>query len=122
MAESLGEHTFARQLAPLRADPADDAEQVTQALAGEPLRVLEERGEWALVETGYAADEIDLFIPHQANKRILDGIVKKVGVAPEKIVITLDKHGNTSAASIPLALNDAFESHRDRLRAVRALR
>ena len=54
MAESLGEHTFARQLAPLRADPADDAEQVTQALAGEPLRVLEERGEWALVETGYA--------------------------------------------------------------------
>ncbi len=65
-----------------------------------------------LVETGYAADEIDLFIPHQANKRILDGIVKKLGVAPEKIVITLDKHGNTSAASIPLALNDAFESHR----------
>ncbi|HKS77941.1 MAG TPA: C40 family peptidase, partial [Gaiellaceae bacterium] len=54
MAQSLGEHTFARQLAPLRADPADDAEQVTQALAGEPLRVLEERGEWALVETGYA--------------------------------------------------------------------
>lgn len=65
-----------------------------------------------LVETGYAADEIDLFIPHQANKRILDGIVKKLGVAPEKIVMTLDKHGNTSAASIPLALNDAFESHR----------
>jgi 3-oxoacyl-[acyl-carrier-protein] synthase III len=65
-----------------------------------------------LVETGYAPDEIDLFIPHQANKRILDGIVKKLGVAPEKIVITLDKHGNTSAASIPLALNDAFESHR----------
>jgi peptide/nickel transport system substrate-binding protein len=54
MAESLGEHTFARQLAPLRAHPADDAEQVTQALAGEPLRVLEERGDWVLVETDYA--------------------------------------------------------------------
>ena len=67
-----------------------------------------------LVETGYAADEIDLFIPHQANKRILDGIAKKLGVAPEKIVMTLHKHGNTSAASIPLALNDAFESHRVR--------
>ncbi|MBS0235574.1 MAG: ketoacyl-ACP synthase III [Proteobacteria bacterium] len=65
-----------------------------------------------LVETGYAPDEIDLFIPHQANKRILDGIVKKLGVAPEKIVMTLDKHGNTSAASIPLALNEAFEAHR----------
>jgi len=54
MAESLGEHTFARQLAPLRAEPAADAEQVTQALAGEPLRVLEERGDWVRVETAYA--------------------------------------------------------------------
>jgi gamma-D-glutamyl-L-lysine dipeptidyl-peptidase len=54
MPESLGEHTFARQLAVLRADPAEEAEQVTQALAGEPLRVLEERGDWACVETAYA--------------------------------------------------------------------
>ncbi|MEQ1651756.1 MAG: beta-ketoacyl-ACP synthase III [Hyphomicrobium sp.] len=68
--------------------------------------------EETLVETGYAADEIDLFIPHQANKRILDGIAKKLNVAPGKIVMTLDKHGNTSAASIPLALNQAFEDHR----------
>jgi 3-oxoacyl-[acyl-carrier-protein] synthase-3 len=68
--------------------------------------------EETLVETGFAADEIDLFIPHQANKRILDGIAKKLNVPPEKIVMTLDKHGNTSAASIPLALNQAFEDHR----------
>jgi 3-oxoacyl-[acyl-carrier-protein] synthase III len=68
--------------------------------------------EETLVETGYAADEIDLFIPHQANKRILDGIVKKLNVSPAKVVMTLDKHGNTSAASIPLALNQAFEDHR----------
>jgi gamma-D-glutamyl-L-lysine dipeptidyl-peptidase len=54
MVESLGEHTFARQLAPLRAEPREDAEQVTQALAGEPLRVLEERGDWVRVETAYA--------------------------------------------------------------------
>jgi cell wall-associated NlpC family hydrolase len=54
MSESLGEHTFARQLAPLRAEPDADAEQVTQALAGEPLRVLEDRGDWVRVETGYA--------------------------------------------------------------------
>ena len=65
-----------------------------------------------LVETGYTSDEIDLFIPHQANKRILDGIAKKLNVSPEKVVMTLDKHGNTSAASIPLALNEAFEAHR----------
>jgi len=68
--------------------------------------------EETLISTGYAADDIDLFVPHQANKRILDGIAKKLGVSPEKIVITLNKHGNTSAASIPLALNEAFEAHK----------
>jgi gamma-D-glutamyl-L-lysine dipeptidyl-peptidase len=54
MAESLGEHTFARQLAALRAEPSDAAEQVTQALAGEPLLVLEKSADWARVETAYA--------------------------------------------------------------------
>ena len=68
--------------------------------------------EETLITTGYTADEIDLYVPHQANKRILDGIARKLGVGPEKIVVTLEKHGNTSAASIPLALNDAFEAHR----------
>ena len=68
--------------------------------------------EETLVASGYAADEIDLFIPHQANRRILDGVAKKLGVSPDKIVMTLDEHGNTSAASIPLALNAAFEQHR----------
>ncbi len=68
--------------------------------------------EETLVATGYTADEIDLYVPHQANQRILDGIARKLGVDPNKIVITLAKHGNTSAASIPLALNQAFEEHR----------
>jgi 3-oxoacyl-[acyl-carrier-protein] synthase-3 len=68
--------------------------------------------EETLVMTGFAANEIDLFVPHQANQRILDGIAKKLGVDPGKIVMTLDKHGNTSAASIPLALNEALEQHR----------
>jgi cell wall-associated NlpC family hydrolase len=54
MPESLGERTFARQLAPLRKEPRDDAEQVTQALPGEPLTVLEERDGWARVHTHYA--------------------------------------------------------------------
>jgi gamma-D-glutamyl-L-lysine dipeptidyl-peptidase len=54
MAESLDEHTFVCQLAALRSAPRDDAEQVTQALRGEPLRVLEERGAWVRVETAYA--------------------------------------------------------------------
>mgnify|MGYP005858707257 FL=1 len=68
--------------------------------------------EETLVKTGYAADEIDLYVPHQANQRILDGIAKRLGVSPAKIMTTLAKHGNTSAASIPLALNQAFEEHR----------
>lgn len=68
--------------------------------------------EETLVETGYAADEIDLYVPHQANKRILDGIAKRLSISPDKIVYTLSKHGNTSAASIPLALNVAFEDRR----------
>ncbi len=68
--------------------------------------------EETLVATGHAADEIDLFVPHQANARILDGIAKKLGVAPEKIMKTLSRHGNTSAASIPLALAAAVDEHR----------
>lgn len=56
--------------------------------------------------------DIDWFVPHQANKRILDGTAKKVGIAPEKVVITLEKHGNTSAASIPLALVTAVRDGR----------
>jgi len=68
--------------------------------------------EETLVMTGYASDEVDLYVPHQANKRILDGIAKRLNIPPSKIVFTLAKHGNTSAASIPLALNQAFEEHR----------
>lgn len=68
--------------------------------------------EETLVMTGYAPDEIDLYVPHQANKRILDGIAQRLGIRPDKVVYTLAKHGNTSAASIPLALNQALEDHR----------
>ena len=66
----------------------------------------------ALVASGFSAEDIDWFVPHQANKRILDGTAKKVGIADHKVVITLDKHGNTSAASIPLALDVARKDGR----------
>ena len=58
----------------------------------------------AFEETGTTAEELNCLVPHQANRRIIDGSAKKLGIAPEKVVITVDKHGNTSAASIPLAL------------------
>jgi 3-oxoacyl-[acyl-carrier-protein] synthase-3 len=66
----------------------------------------------AFKATGYTADDIDWFVPHQANKRIIDGSAKKLGIAPGKIVTTVDRHGNTSAASIPLALADAVADRR----------
>jgi 3-oxoacyl-[acyl-carrier-protein] synthase-3 len=62
--------------------------------------------------TGYGAADIDWFVPHQANKRIIDGSAHKLGIAPEKVVLTVDRHGNTSAASIPLALVDAVADRR----------
>jgi 3-oxoacyl-[acyl-carrier-protein] synthase-3 len=62
--------------------------------------------------TGYTASDIDWFVPHQANKRIIDDSAHKLGIAPEKVVITVDQHGNTSAASIPLALNAAVRDGR----------
>jgi 3-oxoacyl-[acyl-carrier-protein] synthase-3 len=63
-------------------------------------------------DTGYTADDIDWFVPHQANKRIIDGSAHKLGIAPEKVVTTVDLHGNTSAASIPLALDVAIKDGR----------
>jgi 3-oxoacyl-[acyl-carrier-protein] synthase-3 len=63
-------------------------------------------------DTGYSADDIDWFVPHQANKRIIDGSAHKLGIAPEKVVTTVDRHGNTSAASIPLALDVAIKDGR----------
>ena len=64
------------------------------------------------VDSGYTAEDIDWFVPHQANKRIIDASAVKLGIAPEKVVITVDKHGNTSAASIPLALSVAVADGR----------
>jgi 3-oxoacyl-[acyl-carrier-protein] synthase-3 len=66
----------------------------------------------AFKATGYGAADIQWFVPHQANKRIIDGSAHKLGIAPEKVVITVDRHGNTSAASIPLALDTAHKDGR----------
>ncbi|WP_274424023.1 beta-ketoacyl-ACP synthase III [Chelativorans sp. YIM 93263] len=65
-----------------------------------------------LNQTGVAAEELDWFVPHQANKRIIDASAKKLGIAEEKVVVTVDLHGNTSAASVPLALAHAVSQDR----------
>jgi len=66
----------------------------------------------AFEATGLNADSIDWFVPHQANKRIIDASAHKLHIAPEKVVLTVDRHGNTSAASIPLALSVARKDGR----------
>jgi 3-oxoacyl-[acyl-carrier-protein] synthase-3 len=68
--------------------------------------------ERAFEATGYTADDIDWFVPHQANRRIIDSSAQKLGIAPHKVVCTVGQHGNTSAASIPLALAAARADQR----------
>jgi len=68
--------------------------------------------EAAYEATGMTSEDIDWFVPHQANKRIIEASAKKLGIAEEKVVLTVDIHGNTSAASIPLALNEAASAGR----------
>lgn len=65
-----------------------------------------------LDEAGIGIDEIDWIVPHQANKRILDGTARKLKIDPGKVVVTIDKHANTSAASVPLALHTAVSDGR----------
>lgn len=68
----------------------------------------------AFAEAGLTADDLDWFVPHQANRRIIEASADKLGIAREKVVITVDRHGNTSAASIPLALDAAKKDGRIR--------
>ena len=68
--------------------------------------------EAAYAATGLTSADLDWFVPHQANRRIIDASAKKLDIAPEKVVVTVDRHGNTSAASIPLALCEAVSDGR----------
>lgn len=68
--------------------------------------------EEVVAEAGVSLSDIDWLVPHQANKRILDSTAKKLGIDPAKVVITVDQHANTSAASVPLALDVAVQDGR----------
>jgi 3-oxoacyl-[acyl-carrier-protein] synthase-3 len=65
-----------------------------------------------LADAGLTASEVDWVVPHQANARILDATARKLGLPPEKVVVTVDQHANTSAASVPLALDAAVRDGR----------
>jgi 3-oxoacyl-[acyl-carrier-protein] synthase-3 len=70
-------------------------------------RIMVYSAEQILTECGKTVDEVDVYIPHQANKRIIDYAAGKLGIPPEKTVVNVDRYGNTSSGSIPLALTDA---------------
>lgn len=71
------------------------------------VRMMVEASEKVLDEAGYSGKDVDVFIPHQANMRIMEAVAKRVGVPREKVYVNLDKYGNTSAASIGLAMDEA---------------
>jgi len=95
----IGSETFSRIL--------DWTDRTTCVLFGDGAGavVISDVIEEAFAATGYTAEDIDWFVPHQANKRIIDDSAQKLGISPEKVILTVEKHGNTSAASIPLALS-----------------
>lgn len=76
------------------------------------VRVSVDSAARVLERTGVRADEVALFVPHQANLRIVDAVADRLGIAPDRRAVVLDRTGNTSSASIPLALADALEAGR----------
>jgi 3-oxoacyl-[acyl-carrier-protein] synthase III len=75
-------------------------------------RVMVSSGEAILAECGKTVDDVDVYVPHQANVRIIDHAVRKLGMAEEKTVVNVERYGNTSSGSIPLALADAADDGR----------
>ena len=65
-----------------------------------------------LEQVGLSVDQVDLVVPHQANKRILDALAKRVGISDEKVFVNVHKYGNTSAGTIPVALTESLEENR----------
>ena len=94
----------------------DDADKLVKMNGPEVFkfatRVMVSSAEKILDECGVTVDEVDVYVPHQANKRIIDHAARKLGIPEEKVVVNVDKYGNTSSGSIPLALADAAQDGR----------
>jgi 3-oxoacyl-[acyl-carrier-protein] synthase-3 len=81
-----------------------------QAVFKFAVKVLDESARETLAAAGMQLADVDWLIPHQANVRILDATARKLGLPPEKLIVTVDHHGNTSAASVPLALDESVRA------------
>jgi 3-oxoacyl-[acyl-carrier-protein] synthase III len=76
------------------------------------VRVVVDSAEEALAEAGLSADDIDLMVPHQANLRIINAVCQRLGIPEEKTVVVIDRYGNTSSASVPIAMVEALDAGR----------
>jgi 3-oxoacyl-[acyl-carrier-protein] synthase-3 len=76
------------------------------------VRVMADSGTAALAKVGLSPDDVDLFVPHQANVRIIDACAARLGIDAGRVAVNVDRYGNTSAASVPLALTEAVEAGR----------
>jgi 3-oxoacyl-[acyl-carrier-protein] synthase-3 len=76
------------------------------------VRTLQEAAQGVLEEAGLAGEDVDVFVPHQANRRIIDAVAKRLKVPDEKVYVNVDRYGNTSAASIPIAVDELARSGR----------
>jgi 3-oxoacyl-[acyl-carrier-protein] synthase-3 len=83
-----------------------------QAVFKQAVRVLDEVARETLALCNMLTADVDWLIPHQANVRILDATAKRLGIDPDKVIVTVDRHANTSAASVPLALDTAVRDGR----------
>jgi len=83
-----------------------------QAVFKFAVRVLADVAAETCAAAGVATSDVDWLVPHQANLRIIDSTGKKLGIPSDKVVVTVDRHGNTSAASVPLALDTAVRDGR----------
>jgi 3-oxoacyl-[acyl-carrier-protein] synthase-3 len=83
-----------------------------QELFRRAVRVMADSGKAALANTGLSPADVDLFVPHQANVRIIDACASRLGVDPSRVAVNVGRFGNTSAASVALALSEAAEAGR----------
>lgn len=72
------------------------------------VQIMGQSAERALAKCGIAPGDVDWFVPHQANTRIIDSAVQRLGISPDRVFVNVDRYGNTSAASIPIALYEAY--------------
>jgi len=96
----------------VRRDPADSIQMKGPELFKIAVKSIAEVTKQAAEKAGIDIAEVDLVVPHQANKRILSAVAERLGIAQEKVFTNIDRYGNTSAASVPIALDEALEQGR----------